>query len=88
VLKGPFVMKIANVESTIGPVTLDNCRANEIVFLGARSETLRQGERTPAVHMRIQADRAVIEKIVSPAVPFPRIGIIGRIYAVSSSPPE
>jgi hypothetical protein len=81
-LTGPFLLKIKEVKTTVGPVTLKDVQPNEIVFVGERSAALLQGEHTSAVRMRIQASPEVIEKITSPSIDA-RVGIIGRVYAGS-----
>jgi hypothetical protein len=79
-LTGPFLLKIKAVTTTVGPVTLEDVQANEILFVAKRSATLLRGEHTCAVRLRIQASPEAFEKITSPLSHFPRIGIIARAY--------
>jgi hypothetical protein len=80
-LSGPFVLRVKNITSTIGSVTLRNAPADEIVFVPQRSTMLLPGENTFPVRIRIQVSSQSFEKIVSSSNHFPRIGIIGRVYA-------
>ncbi len=80
-LSGPFVLRIRNVATTVGSVTLKDFRADEIVFVAQRSTILLPGEYTFPVRIRIQVSSRSLEKIMSPSNHFPRVGIIGRVYA-------
>lgn len=80
-LSGPFVLKIGNIATTIGPVTLKDRHTNEIVFVSRRLALLLPGEHTSPVRIRIQASDA-LKEITSPSNKFPRVGLIGRVYGV------
>ncbi len=87
-LRGPFLLKIKSVTTTIGPVTLKDVPADGIVFGTQRSGTLLPGQHTSASRVRIQASPDALEQITSPANDFPRIGLIGRVYAKSADAPK
>jgi hypothetical protein len=83
-INGPFVLKIKELATTIGTATRKDARTNQIVFVAERPALL-QGEHTSPVHVRIQVSPDVYDNIMSPSNLFPRVGIIGRVYA---GPPE
>lgn len=86
-LTGPFLLRIKDVTTTIGPASLNDVHANQIVLASQRSAILLPGEHTSAVRVRIKVPEAW-EKITSPLVDFPRVGIIGRVYAGPSGEPN
>jgi hypothetical protein len=87
-LTGPFLLRIKDVTTTVGPVTLKGVLANEIVFVAERSAMLLRGEHTATVRLRIQASPEVFEKITLRSNSFPRVGIIGRVYGGRADPPR
>jgi hypothetical protein len=87
-LSGPFLFRIKDIKSTIGPVTVQGLFNSGIIFTAKRSETLLPGEHTIATRVRIQASLAVREKLASPSKRNPGIGLIGRVYATSNDKPN
>jgi len=80
-LRGPFLLKIMKVATTIGRVTLKGVQNDEIVLVPQRGAgVLLPGEHTSAVRIQIQSPDA-LNNILSPANNFPRVGLIGRVYA-------
>jgi hypothetical protein len=87
-LNGPFLLKVRSVVTTIGPVTLKDVHADEIVFATQRSGTLLPGEHTSATRVCIQVSPDVFEKIASSSIVFPRVGLVGRVYAGPTDAPN
>jgi hypothetical protein len=86
-LPGPFLLRIKEVRTTIGAVTLKDVPTNEVVFAPEHSGTLLPGEHTSAVRVRIEASPDVLENIMSPSNDA-RVSIIGRVYAGPSGEPN
>jgi hypothetical protein len=87
-LNGPFLFKINNLVTTIGPVSLKDVRGAGIVFATHRSSGLLPGEHTYATHVCIQVSSDVFEKITSSSIVFPRVGLVGRVYAGPTDLPD
>jgi hypothetical protein len=83
-LRGPLLLRIRTVESTIGSVALQNVIDNEIVFGSGGPTKLLSGEHTSPATLRIQVSPEAFKKMNSKGTQFPRISIIGRVYAGSS----
>lgn len=79
-LRGPFALRIKHVATTIGPATLKDVHADEIVFVAERSAMLLEGDHTSVVRVRIQVSPEASEKIMAPSTD-PRVSIVGRVYA-------
>lgn len=86
-LTGPFLLRIKNIMTTVGPVSLNGVDADQIVFVSQRSAMLLPGEHTSAVRVRIKVPEA-LEKITSPLIDFPRVVIFGRVYAGAPGEPN
>jgi hypothetical protein len=86
-LRGPFLLKVTNIATTIGLVTLKDVHAGEIVFIPQRAEILLPGEHTHVVRIQIQAHEG-LKEIMSPSNDSPRVGIMGRVYARTVGAPN
>jgi hypothetical protein len=80
-IKAPLVLRIKKVTTTIGSVTVDSPQENEIVFLTKLQSLLQPGEKTLPVCVRIRASSNASQAIMASSNHFPRVGLIGRVYA-------
>ncbi len=87
-LPSPFLIKIKEISSTIGPATVQGLSGGGLILVGQRSEMLLPGEHTAPLRVRIQASPTVSGQIATPSNRDPGIGLIGRVYAKSSEAPH
>jgi hypothetical protein len=86
-LRGPFVLKIKSIDSTIGPAILKDSFNDRLIFTTDRSGILLPGDHTAAARVRIQFSPNVRDQSgVAPSRVLPGIGLIGRVYAESAEP--